>query len=73
LGKILFPDPGVGWLPELPEDEELGRSFGSLALKLLWKAVLGWFETSDPESKLPDPRSLLHLLPRTKCYNQITS
>lgn len=35
LGKILFPDPGVGWLPELPEDEELGRSFGSLALKLL--------------------------------------
>lgn len=64
FGKILFPDPLVDWLMELPEDEELGLSFGSLALWLLWKVCGFAPEASELESKLAEPNSRPHLLPR---------
>lgn len=55
----------MSWLPELPDDDELGRSLGSLALRLLVKAC-GAVEVSEPESKLAEPSSRPHLLALAK-------
>lgn len=64
LGNTLFPEPEVGGPPELPDDDELGRSLASLALRLLVKAC-GTAEVSELESRLADPSSRPHLLLRT--------
>lgn len=67
FGNTLFPEPEVGGPPELPDEDELGRSLGSLALRLLVKAC-GTVEVSELESKLADPSSRPHLLLRTGSY-----